>query len=81
MIEIAAGRCYEDTEGLDRYVVSIAPASGRHMARIRWRRPGRHATKIDDQTEAAFRREVRKENPDGTVDPAPALYNDGLAAL
>jgi len=79
MITIQAGKVYEDTEGVDRYVVSMAPASGRHQARIRWRRPGRYADRISEQTEAAFRREIRKENGAATVEPAPALHNDGMA--
>lgn len=79
MITVQAGKIYEDTEGVDRYVVSIAPASGRHMARIRWRRPGRYADRITEQTEAAFRREIRKENTAVVVEPAPKLHNDGMA--
>lgn len=78
--KIEVGKVYTDADGIERYVVSMEIAAGRRLARVHWRRPGRFATKIEEQTLPAFAKEVRKESAI-QVERASALPNGGFALV
>ena len=76
---IQAGAVYTDRNDLDRYVVTIVPANGKKLARIKWRRPGMFASKIETETIAAFARAIRERNDAVNVEFAPELSEGGMA--
>lgn len=76
---IEAGKVYEEYEGPYRYVVELVSASGRSAARVKWRRPGAFADKVETQTLSSFASAVRRELAGEKADPSPALPNGGMS--
>lgn len=79
--DIQPGKVFIDTDGIDRYVISVTPASGKKLPRVIWRHPGQYAKKIETETLTQFIMSVVREGNAATVDRAPHLPNDGMASI